>query len=50
MEQHLFIDSKIFGGSFFEKDAFFGAGIPGTLLGGGNDGGGGGKNNFKIER
>ena len=33
--------------SFFEKDAFSGAG---TLIGGGNDGGGGGENNFKIER
>ena len=48
MEQHLFIDSKIFGeGSFFKKDSFSGAG---TLFGWGNDGGGGGENNFKIEK
>ena len=32
-------------GSFFEKDAFSGAG---TLFGCGNNGGGGGENNFKT--
>ena len=48
MEQHLFMNSKIFGeGSFFEKYAFSGAGI---LFGGENDGGGGGENNFEKER
>ena len=48
MEQHLFMNSKIFGeGSFFEKYAFSGAGI---LFGGENDGGGGVENNFEKER